>query len=240
MVTAIGKVSKFETVFHSYWEYFLELEVEVASAKRFVAFEKDNFGTYSSEFLRVYQATCSEVEVVAKALAQTAREGFNPKDATLHKCWFAIQDECRFNQDLNSCARGDKGVLLCDASVTFADRFELQPWKGYAVESYVDKLGARRLKCREGSANPRWWMSYNKVKHHRVYVPWGNRQSNYSEANLGNVISALSALYVLEIALLATVGKRDELESFVDKSLLFAGRDRYLSSRDIDEILGGL
>lgn len=29
------------------------------------------------------------------------------------------------------------------------------------------------------------------------------------------------------------MGERDELESFVDKSLLFAGRDRYLSSRTL-------
>ena len=60
MVTAIGKASKFDAVSHSCWEYFLELEGEVASTKRFVAFERDNINAHSSEFLRVCQATCSE------------------------------------------------------------------------------------------------------------------------------------------------------------------------------------
>lgn len=36
---------------------------------------------------------------------------------------------------------------------------------------------------------PAWWDSYNKVKHHR--------NTNYKEANLGNTLKALGALYIL-------------------------------------------
>ena len=35
-----------------------------------------------------------------------------------------------------------------------------------------------------------WWQAYNDIKHGRV--------QNYKEANLGNVLSALSGLYILE------------------------------------------
>lgn len=37
--------------------------------------------------------------------------------------------------------------------------------------------------------NPEWWVSYNNVKHHRL--------DSYAEANLGNVLQALSGLFVL-------------------------------------------
>lgn len=41
------------------------------------------------------------------------------------------------------------------------------------------------------SASPDWWKKHNKVKH--------DREKNYTEANLGNFLSSLSALYLLNI-----------------------------------------
>lgn len=41
----------------------------------------------------------------------------------------------------------------------------------------------------ESTMNPEWWVSYNNVKHHRL--------DSYAEANLGNVLQALSGLFVL-------------------------------------------
>ena len=53
----------------SYWEYFLELEEQFLETKRFVAFDKANAKAYSIEYLKLYQAICSEIDVVGKEIA---------------------------------------------------------------------------------------------------------------------------------------------------------------------------
>ncbi|EGQ7993695.1 hypothetical protein HJ179_21125 [Vibrio parahaemolyticus] len=58
--------------------------------------------------------------------------------------------------------------------VVYSDRYALQltPWINW-----------------QGTENPDWWRCYNNVKH--------QRDENYSEANLKNVLNALAALKVL-------------------------------------------
>ena len=41
----------------------------------------------------------------------------------------------------------------------------------------------------ESAMNPEWWVSHNNVKHHRL--------DSYAEANLWNVLQALSGLFIL-------------------------------------------
>ena len=41
------KFSRFEK---SYWQYYLELEEQFVSTKRYVTFDKANFKTFSSEY----------------------------------------------------------------------------------------------------------------------------------------------------------------------------------------------
>lgn len=55
----------------------------------------------------------------------------------------------------------------------YINKFELefQPWLGWEINN-----------------SPEWWKSYNNIKHHRVDF--------YHEANLGNVLNALSALLI--------------------------------------------
>ena len=45
----------------------------------------------------------------------------------------------------------------------------------------------------ESADSPTWWRSYNKVKH--------ERSSNFLKANLGNMLNALSALFVVNVYL---------------------------------------
>lgn len=56
----------------------------------------------------------------------------------------------------------------------------LYPWREWRLE-----CGDVKYK------SPEWWTKYNKVKH--------NRNQNFEQANLGNVLSALAALFVLEV-----------------------------------------
>lgn len=53
---------------YPHWEYFLALDADLEQAARFVALESANFSSYSIEFVHLYLSTCSEIDVVAKAL----------------------------------------------------------------------------------------------------------------------------------------------------------------------------
>ena len=48
----------------SYWNYYLELEEQFISTKKFVEFDVSNSTTYSVEYLKLFQAVCSEIDVV--------------------------------------------------------------------------------------------------------------------------------------------------------------------------------
>ena len=43
----------------SYWNYYLELEEQRIQTKKFVDFDISNYKTFSMEFLKLLQATCS-------------------------------------------------------------------------------------------------------------------------------------------------------------------------------------
>lgn len=60
-------------------------------------------------------------------------------------------------------------------------RIELQPWKDWS----------------EVRA-PVWWTMYNKVKHYRMETDTETKKQYYKFANLGNVLNALAALYIVE------------------------------------------
>lgn len=53
----------------SYWNYFLELEKQLLSTRRYVAFDVANYKTYSMEYLKLIEAVCSEIDVVGKGIA---------------------------------------------------------------------------------------------------------------------------------------------------------------------------
>ena len=50
---------------------------------------------------------------------------------------------------------------------------------------------------KENCAYPTWWSDYNKVKHTRTSCDEDGRV-NYQRANLGNLIQAFAALYIVE------------------------------------------
>lgn len=60
-------------------------------------------------------------------------------------------------------------------------RIEVQPWKGW-----------------KESQAPKWWSSYNAVKHKRMQINTETGWPNYKCANLENVLNALAALYIVE------------------------------------------
>ena len=89
----------FKKVVKNYWEYYRELEDEFLLTRRYVDFTENNFATYSVEYLKLYQAVCSEIDVIGKAMAQVVDPSFKPEDKqnNILKWWFKIQNEYLLN-----------------------------------------------------------------------------------------------------------------------------------------------
>ena len=57
-----------------HWNYFLSLEADVEQLARYIEFAENNFDVYSTELARIFLASCSELDVIAKQLCKQ----FNP------------------------------------------------------------------------------------------------------------------------------------------------------------------
>lgn len=197
----------FELFEKNYWQYFLELEEQFISTKRYVAFEKANFKTFSIEYLKLLEAVCSEIDVVGKEIAHQIDTSFRATDPTnnIQKWWYVIQDWV-FETEMEP--------------VTLLNELEFNPWNGYRVEHYTDSRGAVRLRLAADSRMPRWWTSYNKVKHNRTMEDPETQEKFFTKANLENVCEAFTALYILEKRYMMSVGKADDYNR-VQTSRLF-------------------
>lgn len=78
MAKELSEISKFVA---SYWNYYLELEEAFKQTQKYVAFDRHNDRTYSVEYLKLIQAVCSEIDVVAKEIA----EHFDPNFSTIQR-----------------------------------------------------------------------------------------------------------------------------------------------------------
>lgn len=192
----------------SYWDYFLELEEQFLETKRFVAFDKTNAKSYSIEYLKLYQAVCSEIDVVGKEIAIASNPKFKIDNSTNIKKWgYEIQQ--RFPNIKN-------------AIVLFNDENHIQPYKDWEYEksSSVDKNGKKRngLKIKDDKKPILWWRNYNEIKHRRIGLVEGTK--NFQLANQDNLIQAFSALYVLETLYIQNFTENQQ--KTIEKSKLFS------------------
>lgn len=218
----------------SYWSYYRELEEEFMATRKYVDFQKDNFGTYSVEFLKLYQAVCSEIDVIGKEMAYQINNAFKPEDTqnNIIKWWYEIQGELLYKEKYEDITTS--GVLFGDVHVCMLDEFDISPWAGFETEQYLDKKNALRYRTKDTKGTPKWWSAYNKVKHSRTYkISKDSVKSNYTRANLGNVCHAFAALYILEKSYMQSIGTKNDLESFSDFSMLFDKVER-ITTDDID------
>lgn len=227
--------NKFDTFIRDYWKYYLMLEEEFMDTFKYVEFSKDNYKTFSVEYLKLFQVVCSEIDVVGKAMAGEiyglVHKKFVARDANIHKWWFALQNNYQIFED------GDT-ELLKDKSVKINEMYELKPWRGYVVEQCrtsnknADGETTReyiRLKQNSNgklvSKTPSWWIAYNDVKHQRTTLIKGDSKTNFSKANLWNLCNAFSALYILEWSYISTIGNSVQITG-LDYSELFEGKPK--------------
>lgn len=204
----IQKNSKLFLFFEkNYWEYYLELEEQFISTKKYVAFDSTNYKSYSLEYLKLLEAVCSEIDIVGKEIAHQINPSFKISDisANIQKWWFIIQDWYSEKQSEPIAIFGD---------------LQFSPWQGYKIVEYVDKNGITKLKLKENSKTPYWWKSYNKVKHSRTLADPDTQEQFFHRANLENLCNAISALYLLEKRYMENVGRAEEYNR-CKKSQLF-------------------
>ncbi len=60
----------------NFWSYYLELERQFIETRRYVEFSAENNKAYSVEYLKLYQAICSEIDAVGKEIAADVVSGF--------------------------------------------------------------------------------------------------------------------------------------------------------------------
>lgn len=211
----------------NYWNYYRELENELLSVRKYVDFQEGNFNTYSIEFLKLYQAICSEIDVIGKAMAHEVNQNFKPEDTSnnILKWWYEIQSSYHLDKD-------DIEVNLSDNTEWFMDLFEISPWRNFVSEKRINRRGYSYYTTNDSI--PSWWSEYNKVKHNRTLTIKNSTSIYYTKANLKNVCYALAALYTLEIAYMHYLGTQDDLEAFADDSPIFVKQERSTTS-DINE-----
>lgn len=172
------------------------------ATKRYVEYDVDNFNAYSSTYLMLMQAVCSEIDVVGKEIANHYSTAFEKEDGKkpINRWWFEIQDKL---PDLNR-------------NISFAHSFDINPWENYRVAKSVSQRNNNgkiinvtnyNLQLKTNGivyATPKWWNAYNKIKHKRVQSD--SDGVNYKKANLRNLSYAFAALYLLEFEFMKDIG----------------------------------
>ena len=228
----------FDSFIKHYWQYYRELEDEIIATRRYVDFDQGNFSTFSVEYLKLYQAICSEIDVLGKAIAHEIDPMFQADDRqnNILKWWLVLQDNIKYPQP-DQHFMNIKYLPLESAEVDFFNYIPIRPWHNFRTEVRPDKNGRNRTELVKGYQTPGWWADYNSVKHNRTsQINSGSKEINYTKANLKNVVYSISALFILELAYMYAVGTKDDVEAFADYGNLFYKEENATTS-EIDVIL---
>lgn len=191
----------------TYWKYYISLEEQFLSTSRYVEFDYiNNGGVFSIEYLKLFQAVCSEIDVVGKKLAKELDDSFTPnKNTGINEWWYYI-------------SKNDPGII--DKKCLLFGEHSFQPWKNYTIVKNPHE-GAKKYVLGASAKTPQWWNDYNAVKHDRT-GRFERHSLNYSKANLKNLFYAFAALFSLEIRLMETAKKQDDTISVGMESQLFS------------------
>jgi len=179
------KQSKLKTFVKSYWEYYLELEEQFSKTRKYVSFDIYNKKTYSVEYLKLFQAVCSEIDVVGKEIASNLDPSFVvDKNTNIKKWGYVLQN---------------KLPSILSWEVVFNDEIGICPWENWLYEQSRSKTGALNYRLKDNCKTLSWWTAYNSVKHARTQLS-DDGEINYTKANLENLIKSYAALCILELS----------------------------------------
>lgn len=206
------------------WDYYRELEDELLGMRRYVALEEGNFSTYSIEISKLFQLTCSEIDTIGKILAIQYEPDLNSKELlSINRWWYFIQDEINYRslEFFDYEGKRTKGISANDANLRFLNTINFEPWKNFRIVKQSYKNNSIHYNLDNNCKHPKWWTEYNHLKHSRITTSSNFTKSNFELANLKNLIHAIGALFILEDALLYTIGSDDDLLFFLGSSKLF-------------------
>lgn len=150
------KIMTREEFIDTFWDYYLVLEQDFLSTERYVSFDLgDNYlydrhkitrfrnsRCFSTEFAKQYQAICSEIDVILKAICKELKVEVQEKNI------------CEYTKAILSDSFW-KSII--SQEVEFKN-IKLQPFMKWSVKT-INKKETVCLK---------WWTLYNEVKHNRA------------------------------------------------------------------------
>lgn len=208
------------------WEYYLVLESDFL--ERYVSFELgenlfcdsneneniENSLVYSNEYIKQYQAICSEIDVVMKLICKEIHNKGNVKSIP----------------EYAELILNDWPDIVLQ-KVCVKHQFILQPFKIWKIKDETNDY-----------KSPTWWINYNEVKHHRLEKYKKANLKNVINALAGLYI--LELYFVKEIGRNSNdkdvpndISKLFNLINFQTKDTVF-GRELYaMTEKDLDEIM---
>ena len=161
-----------------YWKYYLLLEQDFLSVERYLTIDNLNFGAFSNEYIKQYQAICSEIDVIAKSYCREIERPFSGSTINAY-CKCIVDNKPDF---------ASRVIKLTERTI------QVVPWQGW---TYTTKIENGRTKIE--AANPDWWQKYNKIKHSRTTINNETGLPYYKLASQKNVLYSLAALFQLEM-----------------------------------------
>ena len=118
-----------EQFIRSYWNYYLELEEQIILTKRYVEFDESNFKTFSIEYLKLFQAVCSEIDVVGKYIAEMFNKDFRKiENKNIQKWGYEIHKMFPEIEEKNVC---------------FNNKIQMKPWENWEYIKYRDNKNVK-------------------------------------------------------------------------------------------------
>ena len=162
-----------------YWNYYLILEKDFLETERYLAIDELNYSAFSNEYIKQYQAICSEIDVIAKSFCKKI-DGHFSSDSINGYCKTILDSYSDF---------AARVIKLKDRDI------KVMPWHGWSYTIGTTSNGETRIDAN----NPDWWQKYNKIKHKRTTTNNETHLPYYKLANQKNVMNALAALFQLEL-----------------------------------------
>ncbi len=179
-----------------YWRNYISIEKEFIRTLDYVTLDSENYGTFSSVFIKLMLQIGSEIDINAKLLCKIYNEHAKVKN---------IKDYRRIiiNSEKDFC--NAEVIILKKCNIS-----SFKPWENWNNS--------------ENSENPYWWRVYNNVKHERMGSDKIEdvEKDNYKFANLKNTLFALGGLYQLLIYIyFEWFGAKSEIKVPIPGSHLF-------------------
>lgn len=161
-----------------FWPIYKKLEDDFIELSYYIAIDKKQLKTYSIKIADLILRSVSEVENLAKELCKKEKIKFRDKRG-------GIRQYVMFNEYIDQL-ENVYGLANKHVSCIF-DNIK----QGTFDLKHTPFTKTRIMKNGKEKEILNWYNSYNLIKHDRV--------KNFKEANLGNLVDSLAALFLLNI-----------------------------------------